>query len=522
MAVTGLSAAALKAALGGANEIALLDVREAGEFAAGHPLFASSVPLSRFEAILPSLVPRPACPLVLIDDGTSGRATWARRLATRLGYSDVRVLTGGTAAWVAAGFSLYEGVYVPSKAFGELVEEKFLVPHINATALAALQATGAELILIDGRPLDEHQKMSVPGSICVPNGELAYRAEHFVPPPGVPIVVHCAGRTRSILGAQILRDLALPNPVFALENGTQGWTLAGLSLEHGSTRRIDVQPSPAQCTAMEGRARELAELWGVPRIEPKTLEVWGEDPTRTLYVFDVRTAAEFAQDHLPGARHAPGGQLLQSTDTWVAVRRARIVLLDDNGLRAVIIGRWLGLMGHDAYVLSGGSASWDAIAMAPARVQVPVLPLPGACDVTAPGVLVVDCRSSAAYRAGHLAGAIWTIRSSLSAVVQNLDRDRAILICGDDPVVTSLLAHDLTEMGFNDLAILAGGAEDWRARGLQITATPQVPNDSAAIDFVFFTHDRHNGNLGAARQYIAWETGLVARLDEQERAAFGL
>ena len=47
-----------------------------------------------------------------------------------------------------------------------------------------------------------------------------------------------------------------------------------------------------------------------------------------------------------------------------------------------------------------------------------------------------------------------------------------------------------------------------------------VPPDADCIDFLFFTHGRHEGNAEAARQYLAWETGLIAQLDAQERGAF--
>ena len=43
-------------------------------------------------------------------------------------------------------------------------------------------------------------------------------------------------------------------------------------------------------------------------------------------LLDVRGADEFEAGHLPASRHAPGGQLVQGTDQWVAVRGARIVL----------------------------------------------------------------------------------------------------------------------------------------------------------------------------------------------------
>jgi hypothetical protein len=47
-----------------------------------------------------------------------------------------------------------------------------------------------------------------------------------------------------------------------------------------------------------------------------------------------------------------------------------------------------------------------------------------------------------------------------------------------------------------------------------------VPPDSVCIDFLFFTARRHDNDAEAARQYLAWETGLLAQLDEQERGVF--
>ena len=84
--------------------------------------------------------------------------------------------------------------------------------------------------------------MTIPGSICCPNGELGYRVHDLVPDESTPIVVNCAGRTRSIIGAQTLINLGLKNPIYALENGTQGWYLedfqrgGGLSAGHGCHR----------------------------------------------------------------------------------------------------------------------------------------------------------------------------------------------------------------------------------------------------------------------------------------------
>jgi rhodanese-related sulfurtransferase len=71
-------------------------------------------------------------------------------------------------------------------------------------------------------------------------------------------------------------------------------------------------------------------------------------------LLDVRTPEEFSAGSIPGAAHAPGGQLVQATDQWVAVRNARLVLIDGEGVRAPVVASWLKQLGCDVYVLEGG------------------------------------------------------------------------------------------------------------------------------------------------------------------------
>ena len=203
-------------------------MREHGQYGEGHPFFAVPLSYSRFEINLPRLVPNPAVRLVLYDDG-DGVAARAAARAGELGYTNTHVLRGGAGAWREAGYTLYAGVNVPSKTFGELVEHQRHTPRISATALQAMRDAGENLMIVDGRPFSEYRNMNIPGGICCPNGELSLRIGDMAPDPTTKIVVNCAGRTRSIIGAQTLIDLGVPNPVYALENGTQGWFLAGLA-----------------------------------------------------------------------------------------------------------------------------------------------------------------------------------------------------------------------------------------------------------------------------------------------------
>ena len=157
MTIETVSAAALKDWLADGDEIALVDVREAGQFADGHPFLAVSIPYSCFEVRIGDLAPNANVRLVLCDDG-SGVADLAARKAESLSYRSVFVLDGGTPQWQRAGHTLYEGVNVPSKTFGELVEEVRGTPHISADELKAMTAAGTDMVIVDGRTYSEFQR----------------------------------------------------------------------------------------------------------------------------------------------------------------------------------------------------------------------------------------------------------------------------------------------------------------------------------------------------------------------------
>ncbi|MGH8621556.1 MAG: rhodanese-like domain-containing protein, partial [Burkholderiales bacterium] len=348
----------LKSLLHGAAETALLDVREAGQFGESHLLFATPLPYSRLELDIGALVPRKTVRIVLCDDG---RLDVASRAAGRLeaqGYTNVSVLAGGTAAWAAAGYSLYQGVNVPSKLFGELVEHACHTPRVTPQELARMRAAGEDLAILDGRPFAEYGKMNIPGGICCPNAELPYRVSSIVGNPKTRIVVNCAGRTRSIIGAQTLINFGIPNPVFALENGTQGWVLAGLELERGASRKYPDVVDAAALPVLQAAAKKLMERFAVRSAPAAEVQAWLNEADRTTYLCDVRTPEEFAAGSIPGAAHAPGGQLIQATDQWVGVRGSRIVLIDGGeNIRAPVVASWLRQLGFESWVLEGGYRS---------------------------------------------------------------------------------------------------------------------------------------------------------------------
>ncbi|MEK7345890.1 MAG: rhodanese-like domain-containing protein [Pseudomonadota bacterium] len=508
----------LKAWLHDGQEIALLDVREQGEYGEAHLFFGVPLPYSRLELDIARMVPRLSTRLVVYDADGAGVAIKAAQRLTAMGYSQVRVLQGGTAAWQAAGHALFAGVNLPSKTFGELAEHAYATPSVSADELAAWLAAKEDVVVLDGRPLAEFKKMSIPGATCCPNGELAYRVRHLVPSEKTRIVINCAGRTRSIIGAQTLINLGLPNPVFALRNGTQGWYLEDHVLEHGKTQAYG---PPADVERMQAAASSLAARVGVQSVSDDTVMVWAEDTTRSLFLCDVRTPEEFAQGSLPGAQHTPGGQLMQAMDLYVGVRNARLVLFDSDGVRALTVASWLVQMGHDVHVLEKGLQSGVVLARRGA-FPVPLLEPISAADLKQQLALnkirVLDVRSSMQYRAAHIPGAQWSIRPVLDQALAQ--ENRPVVFVADDSLIAACAATEMAHVAQSYW--LDGGLQAWQAAGYPVEATPDTPPDSACIDFLFFVHDRHDGNKAAARQYLAWETHLVSQLDAQEIASFRL
>jgi rhodanese-related sulfurtransferase len=522
----GIAPATLKAWLRDGGELAILDAREEGEFGAAHLFWAVPCPLSVAELRAQALLPRRDVRVVCTDAGEGGLAARLAAVLQGLGCTDVHLLEGGTAGWKAAGFEAFSGVNVPSKAFGEWVEHHYATPSVDAAELAAMQAEGRDLLVVDSRPMAEFERMSIPGGINVPGAELAYRVPGMLARPTTTVVVNCAGRTRSILGAESLRRAGLPNPVVALRNGTMGWELAGLRCATG--RREAYAPgTPPDAAETLRRARAFAEQAGVRWIDAAGLAALQAECGRTTYLLDVRDPAEFAAGHLSGSRSAPGGQLVQATDQWVAVRRARIVLADDTGTRAAMTAGWLRqLGGWEVFCLTGGLTGRieaglprDRVAglAAPRRITPPEL----AARLAEGGAAVVDLARSIAFRAGHIPGAVWGVRTRLGPVAARLPDDRMAVIAAPDADIAALAAIELAGLHKAPVAVLEGGTAAWAAAGFPLAADRTVPADAECVDWYLRPYDRNSGVEAAMQAYLAWEIELVHAVARDGDAPFG-
>ncbi len=500
------------------GELAILDAREEGEFGASHLFWAVPCPLSRAEARAASLLPCKATRIVCVDDGR-GLAERLGGYLEGIGCSDVSVLAGGTPAWAAAGYVLFSGVNVPSKAFGEWVEHHYGTESVDAPDLQKLLASGRDMVVLDSRTLEEFRRMSIPTGISVPGGELAYRIGDLVPNPDTLVVVNCAGRTRSIMGAESLRQAGIPNKVVALRNGTMGWELAGLECARGRDERF-TPGVPKTVDLARARAAKFADGSGVRTIDAAELSRMAADPARTLYVLDVRDPAEFAAGHLEGSVSAPGGQLVQATDQWIGVRGARVALVDDDGVRARMSAAWLRLMGHrDVFVVEGGLG-----ARLPAR---PRAQLPAAETISAEALagtsdaVVIDLARSVDFRDGHIPGALWGIRTRLGALRGQLAGAALVVIAGPDPLLTRLAVAEVQALTAAPVRVLEGGTAAWVGAGRPVERDRTIPRDEDCADFYLRPYDRNSGIQEAMQAYLSWEIDLVHEIERDGTVRFG-
>jgi rhodanese-related sulfurtransferase len=510
---TAVSPDALRGMLDDGGELALVDVREELIYSQGHLLLARSAPLSRLELKFAGLVPRRTSRVVLCD-GADGLAERAAAVLARNGYSNLRILAGGVAAWAAAGYELFTGVNVPSKAFGEFIEHEDGTPSIAADELAQLIDKNADLVILDSRPFDEYARISIPGATNVPGAELVLRARELAASPDTMVVVNCAGRTRSIIGAQSLINAGLPNQVVALRNGTMGWSLAGLTCDSGKGRRAP-RVSREQLAWAKSAARQVAQATAVAVIDRARLDALRRDQERTLYVFDVRDPAEYEAGHIAGAISAPGGQLVQATDQYIGTLGARVVLVDDLEVRAAMTGSWLRQMGFaEVFLLAeaGNETGWPAAPVLAGEIRrEAAIDLKALVDLMSRNaVTVVDLSLSRNYLAGHIPRAWFAIRTRLAGALKKIPSENALVLTSEDGALAALAVSEAEKLIDRPVRFLHGGNAAWQAAGRPLSTEAKMADE--AVDQWRKPYERGGDAKAAMQEYLTWEVDLLPRI----------
>ena len=237
---------------------------------------------------------------------------------------------------------------------------------------------------------------------------------------------------------------------------------------------------------------------------------------------------EFEAGYLEGARNAPGGQLVQATDEYVAVHNARLVLVDDNEVRATMTASWLVQMGWtDVYVLEGGIGDGPLV-LGPHRAKIlgfeeeeslsPVA-LKGMLD-SGEKLAVVDLGSSVEYKDRHIPGAWWGVRSRLSSDLSRIPPMDSFVLTSPDATLAHLSVKEVEACRTGaTVQVLNGGTSAWIAAGLPISEGMERAI-SETDDVWYKPYEQTDTPYEAMRDYLTWEVALLEKLERDGDARF--
>lgn len=521
-----VSALEIHQLLFGDEELAFLDVREHGVHSQGHPLWSVPAPLSQLELNIQRLVPRRSTPVYLLDQGDEEKlAERAAAVLASIGYSDIAIIDKGIVGWQEAGLEIFSGVNVPSKAFGEFVEHEYDTPYLTADELKDRLDQGEQITILDSRPFEEFHRMSIPGGVDMPGAELVHRVFEQVKDEKQTIVVNCAGRTRSIIGAQSLINAGVKNPVYALKDGTMGWYLAGHELARGEEVVAPVSTGDAFEVSLNA-ARKVGKAAGVEKLTAEEfMEVTEFVGMKSIYFLDVRTKEEFLKGSFVIAQHAPGGQLVQATDEYVGTRNATLVLLDDREVRSWMSASWLKQLGwNDVYICSDFPVSSLEAGPLENKVKPTVSELTAfeldAVIASNEAIAVVDFSNSLTFRKKHIPGAFWAIRSRIEQDLKFLPPVGYIIVTADNPELAHLAAPEVAKACPNAIVnVLKGGNESWAEAG-RVFEEGDTHHLSKADDIWYKPYDNREKIKERMQEYLDWEVALVPQLKRDGTAKF--
>ncbi len=411
---------------------------------------------------------------------------------------------------------------------------EYQVPEFHPEELYERQQRGEKLVILDSRTPEEHRRSTIPGARSAPGGELALRISALAPDPDTTVVVHCAGRTRSIIGARILQRMGYTN-IYDLRNGTMGWRMAGLDLEMGSQRLELPEPTAEGLAEAEAFAARIAAEDGVQSLTIDALQgLMARADQENVYLIDVRTQEEYAAGHIPGFQWSPGGQVVQRSDDVAAVRNGRVVFACDGRVRATVTASWYRQMGFpNTYAVDGGVTAWRDSGLAleqsqqsgeggydeglqseqpfgfeTARQQVervsPETLQERLDSAGAPVVLYVD--TSRDFANGHIPGSHWQSRDWLEHRIADRvpDKSAELVVTCANGFSSMLAGATLKTLGYASVAVLEGGVRAWQQAGHAIE-TGLSGIMSPPTDVLVMGIDR---NWADAMYYLRWEEEL--------------
>jgi len=479
------------------SPFALIDCRERRDYVDGHWFGSVNIPLSLITNKIRTLIPDAKFPVHVLDwQDKASRAAIGR--LRDLGYKTVTPHPVEAPAAMGDGF--VRGEYVWSKAFGEVVAHAIDLPEITP---ADYIANYQDALLFDVRPTAEYRLFTLPQSQSLPNSLLLTNTEPLRN-TGKMALLHCAGRTRSIIGACTLQAAGYDGPFAIFKGGTQAWQLDGHEREHGANRLFGSEDNTTEA------AEAFLRRWQISfsHITPGDASAWIASQKDAL-LFDVSDDAATGVRLVGGVIKVSGTNLIQQTDRSIARYHVPVVLFDiGSGSRAAFAAYWLRAMGFDVQVAFLTAAIATAVDKPVASIaEQPVQRLTAEdLEITkTTSSALVDFRPSDAFNSGHIDGSIW---GNISEFLGRKPDKRPIVIIADTALDGDEIAGLLGHEGWQIAGIFC-----WQDQHSALGSLEQGGVESPIDESALFA-GRHHGVLQDARDYLAWEEALPDEIDQ--------
>jgi rhodanese-related sulfurtransferase len=227
--------------------------------------------------------------------------------------------------------------------------------------------------------------------------------------------------------------------------------------------------------ALAAAARPAAAAETFAKITPAQVAA-GQEKGESFLFIDTRPAQMFDLKHARGAMSLPAFAL----QSRPPLPRATRVVLYDAGAGAtegLDAARALRSQGHpDFFVMEGGLTAWEAqglpIVAAPGASPLPLVDPIGADDLlrmidAGASPAVFDLRPAAAFREGHVPGAVLVLAGGLDRAVARLAKTDLIVLYDDGGGEARDRAEHLRRRGFAAVKYLYGGILGWRQKSLR-------------------------------------------------------
>jgi len=338
------------------------------------------IPLEQFVAMKDQWPADKAAPVVVYC-GSGHRSTMAMTILDAYGYSDVRSLKGGFAAWTDAGFSVLGGKAVDPTAALDSAYQTFLanMKSYNTISLDALNAALAEdpqPFLLDVREFSEsEQNGHIEGAVQIPLRELAQNLDKL-PSFDTPIVSYCGSGWRCTIAMTELSALGWQN-VTCLKGGSfGGWVDAGYPVADGvppDAEALDAaSPDPALVKLVDTTLSNIPQGFGGVSVEDLAAELL-DNPD--LAVIDVRTPMERSDKGVLDAANqtsVPLEDFINMKDQWPADKSTPVVVYCGSGHRSTIAMTILWSYGYtNVRSMKGGFAAWNEAGYTVAEAAAP-------------------------------------------------------------------------------------------------------------------------------------------------------